>query len=361
VLKQRKSPRHQPRANMLGQGNRFVRLARDPQNLAITHSAQRVTHPQFMQRLHDFWTDFTHGERHAHCRGVDDCAHEATIRANKHWHDVMVFDVRADFAEPLDATLLHVAKINRVVDVTKSVHIAPAHGHHELMHHWPRVWVIRRRFCYNLFGAFHRGGESFEARSANYNRTMYSAAPSQGSNDTPTHGMPDGKLGVSNVDVAAAARANATDDALRIVPVGSEAWPYCRELAQLNMTPYLTRRGQAWNGAAWDEKAPSREFLQLFAAIDGKRALIGFVSLWHDRDKNSLHVGDIQLEGNARNHGFGAKAIERIVLIARSRGLSEITLNVFRDNPAIRLYERCGFKVIDHGFDKFKMMKELSA
>jgi ribosomal protein S18 acetylase RimI-like enzyme len=35
--------------------------------------------------------------------------------------------------------------------------------------------------------------------------------------------------------------------------------------------------------------------------------------------------------------------------------LREVTLNVFRDNPAIRLYERMGFVVVDHGFDKFKM------
>jgi ribosomal protein S18 acetylase RimI-like enzyme len=190
---------------------------------------------------------------------------------------------------------------------------------------------------------------------------MHTATTSPRSNDTYTQGTPHVELGVSNIDIAALARANAADEALRIVPVGSEAWPYCCELARANMTPYLTRRGQVWNGAAWDEKAPSREFFQLFAAIEGKRALIGFVSLWHDRDNSSLHLGDIQLESNARNLGFGTKAIERIVLIARSRSLCEITLNVFRDNPAIRLYERCGFKIIDHGFDKLKMMKELSA
>jgi ribosomal protein S18 acetylase RimI-like enzyme len=184
---------------------------------------------------------------------------------------------------------------------------------------------------------------------------MHTATSDNANKEARTRGATGVDHGVSNIDVAALSRANATDDALRWVPVGSEAWPYCRELARVNMLPYLERRGQVWDSAAWDSKAPTREFFQLFATRNEKRECIGFVSVWHDRDNNSLHLGDIQLEAAARNLGFGAKAIERVVLIARSRGLREVTLNVFRDNPAIGLYERCGFKTIDYGFDKFKM------
>lgn len=117
------------------------------------------------------------------------------------------------------------------------------------------------------------------------------------------------------------------------------------------MEPYLTRRGQHWARAGWDEKAPSREFFELYAA----RERVGFISLWRDNDIGGVHIGDIQLEPQARNRGIGSAAIQRIFAIARSRGLREVTLNVFRDNPAIHLYERVGFKVIDAGFDKFKM------
>ncbi|MGL5005587.1 MAG: GNAT family N-acetyltransferase [Casimicrobium sp.] len=162
-------------------------------------------------------------------------------------------------------------------------------------------------------------------------------------------------LTVSNVDIAALKQANASDEALRFVPVGIEAWDYCRALAKANMEPYLLRRGQQWTRNGWDDKAPSREFFELYVA----RERVGFVSLWRDNDIGGVHIGDIQLEESARNRGIGKQAIERVFAIARSRGLREVTLNVFRDNPAIRLYERMGFVVIDHGFDKLKMLRIL--
>jgi hypothetical protein len=43
----------------------------------------------------------------------------------------------------------------------------------------------------------------------------------------------------------------------------------------------------------------------------------------------------------------------------RARGLSALTLNVFRDNPALALYERHGFYCIDTQFYKYKMRKML--
>jgi ribosomal protein S18 acetylase RimI-like enzyme len=162
---------------------------------------------------------------------------------------------------------------------------------------------------------------------------------------------------VGNTDVSALARANAADHALRFVPVGAEAWDYCRALAQANMEPYLTKRGQHWSRAGWDDKAPSREFFELYVSCEPehKRERVGFVSLWKDNDANSVHIGDVQIEPPFRNRGYGTRAIERVFAIARSRGLHEVTLNVFRDNPARNLYERMGFKVVDLGFDKLKM------
>jgi ribosomal protein S18 acetylase RimI-like enzyme len=162
---------------------------------------------------------------------------------------------------------------------------------------------------------------------------------------------------VANVDVASLARANAPDDALRLVPVGSEAWDYCRELARLNMTPYLVKRGQTWSDGAWNKHAASREMFQLFVA----RERVGFISIWPDSDNNSVHIGDLQLEAQHIGRGIGTRAIEKIFAIAKSRDLREVTLNVFRDNPAAKLYERLGFQIIDHGFDKLKMRCALRA
>jgi ribosomal protein S18 acetylase RimI-like enzyme len=166
---------------------------------------------------------------------------------------------------------------------------------------------------------------------------------------------------VSNADVVAPARSGlqaetaVQDAALRFVQVGAEAWDYCRALAQSNMLPYLVKRGQHWASAAWDDKASSREFFELY----GERVRIGFVSLWKNNDSSSIHIGDLQIEAQARNCGYGARALERVFAIARARGLTEVTLNVFRDNPAQNLYKRLGFVVVDRGFDKLKMRRTL--
>jgi ribosomal protein S18 acetylase RimI-like enzyme len=164
----------------------------------------------------------------------------------------------------------------------------------------------------------------------------------------------------SRADVAATADAATTAHSLRFVPVGEEAWGFCRALAKANMEPYLIKRGQRWSDATWDKFAATRELFQLFADRSQWAEAIGFVSLWFDDDQPA-HLGDLQLITAAQGQGYGTLALARVCAIARSRGRSELTLNVFRDNPAIHLYERMGFKVIDHGFDKLKMRCALGA
>jgi len=55
-------------------------------------------------------------------------------------------------------------------------------------------------------------------------------------------------------------------------------------------------------------------------------------------------LGSFAMHPAFRGRGFGAKAVEQIVQIARSRGVRRLELLVEADNPrAIRFYERHGF------------------
>ena len=55
-------------------------------------------------------------------------------------------------------------------------------------------------------------------------------------------------------------------------------------------------------------------------------------------------LGSFAMHPAFRGRGFGAKAVEEIVHIARSRGVRRLELLVEADNPrAIRFYERNGF------------------
>lgn len=126
------------------------------------------------------------------------------------------------------------------------------------------------------------------------------------------------------------------------------------------MSPYLERRGEQFNDARWRETAPQAEFYVIVDTVNAMVENIGFVSVRRDTDcPPALHIGDLQVEAAQQNRGAGSVALQWIEDLARSRGLTELTLNVFRDNPALRLYERFGFHAIDTQFYKHKMRKTL--
>jgi ribosomal protein S18 acetylase RimI-like enzyme len=137
---------------------------------------------------------------------------------------------------------------------------------------------------------------------------------------------------------------------------GPEAWAYCHQLACSNMTPYLERRGQRWNVSAWLDRASSREFLLVIAG----QSRAGFASIHDDRDNHALHLGDLQLEPEARGRGIGSACLELITDIARRRAWHGVKLHVFRDNPARRLYARHGFRTIDRSFDKLTLWRPIA-
>lgn len=147
---------------------------------------------------------------------------------------------------------------------------------------------------------------------------------------------------------------------LHLILVSDPQLEYCLQLAHQNMSPYLERRGEQFSDARWREFSPHSEFYLIADDLDVNHTQVGFVSLRHDPDcPLALHIGDVQIEATQQNRGAGSTALQSIEHLAQSRGLSELTLNVFRDNPALRLYERFGFQLIDTQFYKYKMRKTL--
>jgi ribosomal protein S18 acetylase RimI-like enzyme len=137
---------------------------------------------------------------------------------------------------------------------------------------------------------------------------------------------------------------------------------YCLLLAHKNMSPYLARRGEQFNDERWRENAPHADFFLIRDIADGCYQTIGFVSLRNEPNApDVLHVGDVQIEPARQNRGAGWAALTQIEALARFRGLSALTLNVFRDNPAISLYQRFGFQAVDTRLYKHKMRKDLVA
>jgi len=65
------------------------------------------------------------------------------------------------------------------------------------------------------------------------------------------------------------------------------------------------------------------------------------------RETDVLHLVDLALLPDYQNHGIGADRVRRLQARAAASGL-ELTLNVEIFNPAMRLYDRLGFEVIEN-------------
>lgn len=145
------------------------------------------------------------------------------------------------------------------------------------------------------------------------------------------------------------------------ISTNDPAIEYCLALAKENMKPYLHSRGRNFDDTRWRLNAPMASFFTINKdALSYHPTRIGFLAVRREPDSpNTLHVGDIQVEAAHRNVGAGTAAIHHAESLAHGDELTEITLNVFRENPAIALYERLGFRTIDYGFDKYKMRKIL--
>lgn len=131
---------------------------------------------------------------------------------------------------------------------------------------------------------------------------------------------------------------------------------YCHVLARENMAHYLAARGRSHDAAQWFENSTSANFY----VIEHAQNRVGFVSTVNNRYSTpSLHIGDLQLAPHARNVGIGSAAIQWVSNEARRSGCTNITLNVFHDNPAAALYRRHGFEHIHFDGDKIRMRKFL--
>jgi len=122
-------------------------------------------------------------------------------------------------------------------------------------------------------------------------------------------------------------------------------FPFCERLHRLSMASYLSARGICWDPhrylASW------AQFENLVISVDGQS--VGLLRLCVV--DGALEIRDLQLVPSHRNRGIGAWAVARANSEAVTRGIGELRLRVYEENPARRLYGRLGFQVeaIDGG------------
>lgn len=118
-----------------------------------------------------------------------------------------------------------------------------------------------------------------------------------------------------------------------------EDFEFAEALTRNNMNGYYERHHLVWRAdlffVSW------RESENFILEADGQR--VGVMRL--TEEGNSLHIRDVQIAAGYRGQGAGTYMLETAHRWARERGLSELQLRVFVDNPAARLYLRMGYRV----------------
>ena len=128
------------------------------------------------------------------------------------------------------------------------------------------------------------------------------------------------------------------------------------ELNRTSMLPYLHELPQ-WNdriGRAEMERRWAGDPYQIIIVGETRAGMLAL-----GRRGGQVILKHIELMPEFRGKGIGAAIVQEVIEQARAEGLG-VTLHVLKSNPAIRLYERLGFRIVeevDTGWRgvKFKM------
>ena len=138
---------------------------------------------------------------------------------------------------------------------------------------------------------------------------------------------------------------------IKLRPARSGDYAYAERLYLEAMKPLLTELG-AWDAAEVIANLKAHYKLDevLVVSVDGRDAgWLQVSELEHEFD-----LAQIYLEPPFRSRGIGTRLVEDLLTRARKHG-KPVALHVVRNNQAISLYQRLGFKVVGENETKLHM------
>lgn len=140
-------------------------------------------------------------------------------------------------------------------------------------------------------------------------------------------------------------------EGITLRPARKADYAFAEALYLSSTRPLLTALG-AWDeeGARTRLRAAFDRHPPLVICADGKK--VGWVQV--SVRPGAMHLHQIHLSEACRNRGIGTGLIGDIMRAARQADLP-VTLNVIRGNPAVGLYERMNFVVVNRGRELLQM------
>jgi GNAT superfamily N-acetyltransferase len=125
------------------------------------------------------------------------------------------------------------------------------------------------------------------------------------------------------------------------------------DLLKENMLESFNKHWGEWNESSF-EKTHRKENIRI---IEHNHSSIGYIDFKFKKDCG--YINDIQLIAKMTGKGLGTHIMKLLEKETLDQGLNRICLKVFKDNKAVKLYERLGYKPISEDISSLIMEKIL--
>lgn len=133
--------------------------------------------------------------------------------------------------------------------------------------------------------------------------------------------------------------------AIRLRPASPSDLPFLLTLRQLTMTEHLQRVGAPTDDEAHHQRIAAH-FDDAMIVCESANAGIHSIGLLKvTRAAAEWHVHQVQIHPSRQGQGIG-EAVLRELLAEAAREHVSVSLSVLHGNPARRLYERLGFRLL---------------
>jgi len=116
----------------------------------------------------------------------------------------------------------------------------------------------------------------------------------------------------------------------------------------------------------WDNWGMEKDDHCLLALIDNKPVGAVWIRTFQRELKGCGYIDEhtpeiaIALFEEYRNQGIGTEMMLQMIALMKEKGYLQVSLSITKGNPAIRLYERLGFNVVDDNEEDYIMLMDLA-